>query len=354
MSRERGREPVAAVRPPSHATPQRPWTALPAAFDRFSVLAVAFAALLWSSDVAFRVGLIERGLTGSQMVLGEDVLISVALLPVYRRAWRQARCLHLRGWLAILLVAAGPQAAATVMFTQSLSISFSAGAPSTTYLLQQLQPLFAIALAGVILRERRRPVFWPLMGLSLTAVYVVVFAPDPMAPWSEINRTRLAAAALAIGAAGLWASGTVLGRYVLRDLSFVATTTLRFVLAIPVLVVIVVVSGGVQALTVYRAEHLPDLVGLALIPGLVALTLYYRALRSTPASLATVAETTYPIAVTLLLALPAPYGLGQQILVGQIIGTAVLVAMVIALNLEKRHAVVLPTGRFSRLSAGVS
>jgi len=53
-------------------------------------------------------------------------------------------------------------------------------------------------------------------------------------------------------------------------------------------------------------DFVPNLLGIALIPGLLALLLYYRALSKTPASLATIAEMAFPVAATLISAAPAP------------------------------------------------
>jgi drug/metabolite transporter (DMT)-like permease len=169
---------------------------------------------------------------------------------------------------------------------------------------------------------------------------MVVFADAPLQPLADLQRGRVLAAVCALGAALLWASGTVLGRYALRDVSFVTTAALRFTVALPVLLVIMLVSDGPSAFGAYRASDLPDFVGLAVLPGLGAILLYYRALRSTPASLATLAETAYPLTVTLLLALPAPYGFRQQVFPLQILGTALFIGVIIALNASKERVVV--------------
>ena len=204
----------------------------------------------------------------------------------------------------------------------------------------QLQPLIAISLAWVLLRERRCPLFWPLAAVGLVAVYLVVFAQDPWRPLSELQSGRVSAGLFALGAAFLWASGTVLGRYAVRDLSFLTVTGLRFALALPVLLVLVVLRDGAGALSTYQLRDLPALVGLALLPGVVALLLYYRALRSTPASVATLAETAYPLVVTLLLALPAPYGFSQHVYPLQLVGSGLFVAAILGLNVTKLRGLV--------------
>jgi drug/metabolite transporter, DME family len=329
-----------ATRDSELAMGDRPTPSRRAPLDRVSLVLVAIGAMLWASDVFFRTGLVRRGLTSSEIVFAEDALITLAFVPFSMRIWRSLRGHSSRTSLALLVIGVGPQALATVLFTQSITIALQSGAVSETYLLQQVQPLVAVALAWLVLRERRRAYFWPLAAAGLVAVYMVVFADGPLQPLSDLERGRLLAAVCALGAAVLWASGTVLGRYALRDVSFVTTAAMRFTVALPVLLIIMLVSNGSSAFGAYRAADVPDLVGLAVLPGLGAILLYYRALRSTPASLATLAETAYPLTVTLLLALPAPYGFRQQLLVLQVLGTALFIGVIIALNASKERVVV--------------
>ena len=303
--------------------------------DRFSVVLVALAATLWASDTYFRAQLIPPlgKLTASQIVVVEDALITLFLLGFLIRGWREVRRLSGRGWLAVALIAIGPQAVATVLFTQSFSYHHFA----ETFVLQQTQPLIAIVLAWVILGERRRPWFWPAAALALVGVYMVVFAQDLTAPFSDLQHGRLEAGLLALGAAALWASGTVLGRFVLGTLSFRTTTALRFTLALPVLVVILLWQNGSSAFSHYQLSYVFPFLGIALVPGLLALLLYYRALASTPASLATIAETAYPVAATFIASAPPPYGFSQPLYPAQFVGTALLIAVVLILNWTKER-----------------
>src|ERR1700674_5326518 len=218
--------------------------------DRFSVVLIAVAATMWASDTYFRAQLIGH-LRPAQIVVIEDALVSLFLLAFLLRGIPELRHLDRRGWVAIGLIAIGPQAVATILFTQS----FSYGHYAETFVLQQTQPLIAILLAWLILGERRRPWFWPTAALALVGVYLVVFAQDLTAPLSDLQHGRLEAGLFALGAAALWASGTVLGRVVLGRLSFQTTTALRFTLALPVLVVILVWQNGSAALSNYQGSY---------------------------------------------------------------------------------------------------
>src|SRR5882762_7477480 len=300
--------------------------------DRFSVVWIAVAATMWASDTYFRAQLVGH-LSPAQIVVIEDALISLFLLAFLLRGIPELRRLDRRGWVAIILIAVGPQAIATILFTKS----FSYGHYAETFVLQQTQPLIAIILAWLILGERRRPWFWPTAALAIVGVYMVVFAQNLTAPFSDLQHGRLEAGLYALGAAALWASGTVLGRLVLGKLSFTTTTALRFTLALPVLLLIVLVQSGGAAFAHYQSSDALPFLGIALIPGFLALLLYYRALRSTPATLATIAEMAYPVAATFIASAPPPYGFNQPLYLPQFIGTALLIAVIFILNYTKER-----------------
>jgi len=300
--------------------------------DRFSVVLIAVAATMWASDTYFRAQLVGH-LKPAQIVVIEDALISLFLLAFLLRGIPELRRLDRRGWIAIILIAVGPQAVATILFTQS----FSYGHYAETFVLQQTQPLIAILLAWLILGERRRPWFWPTAALAVVGVYMVVFAQNLTAPFSDLQHGRLEAGLYALGAAALWASGTVLGRFVLGKLSFTTTTALRFTLALPVLLLIVLVQSGGAAFAHYQSSDALPFLGIALIPGFLALLLYYRALRSTPATLATIAEMAFPVAATFIASAPPPYGFSQPLYLPQFIGTALLIAVIFILNYTKER-----------------
>ncbi|MDQ6772438.1 MAG: DMT family transporter [Candidatus Dormibacteraeota bacterium] len=303
--------------------------------DRYSVVAIAIAATLWATDSYFRNALVGH-LSAPQVVFVEAGVVAVILLPALVRGWAEVLRLSTRGWLATILIAVGPQALATVLFTASFAYRNFA----ETYVLQQTQPLIAVLLAGVILGERRRPAFWGALALSMVAVYMVVFAPDPSAPLSVVKSGRVEAGALALGAAALWASGTVLGRYVLGSISFPTMTSLRVTLALPVLAGIVLATSGPAGFTHYRVSDVPAFLGLAVLTGVLALLLYYRALSRTPATLSSVAELAFPITATLIASAPAPIGFAQPIFPAQVVGTVLLLAVIVIVNANRREVMV--------------
>jgi drug/metabolite transporter, DME family len=306
--------------------------------DRYAVVFVAVAATLWASDAYFRNQLVQH-LSATEIVVAEDALITLFLLPVLVRSRHELRALGARGWLAVAIIAAGAQALATILFTASFSIAAQHQVFAETFVLQQVQPLMAIVLAWIVLGERRRPWFWPAAGVAIVAVYMVVFASDPLSPVSALQNGRLEVGLLALGAAALWASGTVLGRFALGSISFWSVTALRFTLALPVLILVVLFQEGFGGFGHYRvSDFVPNLLAIAIVPGLLALLLYYRALSKTPASLATIAEMAYPVAATLIASAPPPWGFNQPIYPVQLVGTALLLGVIVFLNWTREKA----------------
>ena len=86
------------------------------------------------------------------VVFWEHLVLTLLTLWWLIPAVRRLRAASLRTQLSVLVIGAGSSALATVLFTAA----FRVGDPITPQVLQKLQPLIAVALAAVILRERVR------------------------------------------------------------------------------------------------------------------------------------------------------------------------------------------------------
>jgi drug/metabolite transporter (DMT)-like permease len=255
----------------------------------WGIALVAVAAALWGSDGVFRRGLALE-LPAATVVFWEHLILTLLVSRTLRRAIEKASGLGARQWGALILIGAGASASATALFTAA----FQAGDPNTPLLLQKLQPLFAIAAAALFLGERLRARFGGYAAVAITGAWLISF-PDPLAVGATAGRAAL----LAIGAAALWGAGTVLGRHMTAYLEPGEITALRFGIGLPASAVLVVVTGGTSSFAIGGGDVVPLFV-LALIPGLLALTIYYRGLRTTPASMATLAELAFPLSALML------------------------------------------------------
>jgi drug/metabolite transporter (DMT)-like permease len=258
-----------------------------------SVLLVAVGAAMWGTDGVLRVPLLEVA-TPSQIVLLEHLVLLLYSVPAVMLGWRYFRGLGAAQWAALLIIGWGGSAVATLLFTTA----FAVGNPTVVILLQKTQPLFAVALAGLLLRERLGWAYWPCFAVAMVGAYMISFGN--LGAFGALGSAQLLTAALALGAALLWGSSTVLGRLVLRDVPFYALTGARLLLAAPLLAGIVIVQGAVGGLGAGFAAEPERVVLLALIPGLLGLLLYYRGLSGTRASYATLAELAFPATAVVL------------------------------------------------------
>lgn len=230
-------------------------------------------------------------LPSSTLVFLEHVVLVIVVSPILWRSVDQLRALTKADWLAAAVIGAGSSALATVLFTSA----FRYGDPTTPLLLQKVQPLIAVGGAALLLGERPRFRFTWFLVAGLVGAYLLSF-PDPV----EVSVSALTPALLALGAASLWGLGTVMGRHLTSKLGFSVITSVRFALGLPMLAVLVALSGEPSGLADISRSDVVAIVLLALVPGLLALMVYYDGLRATPASAATLAEMAFPVsAVTL-------------------------------------------------------
>ncbi len=284
---------------------------------------VAVGAGLWGSDALFRRSLAQQ-VSAPTLVFAEHVVLVLVLLPFLPRSLRAFARSDLRSRAAVIAIGAGASALATILFTVAFTISSRHGDFVTPVVVQHLQPLFAIAGAVTVLHEQIRTRFAWFAVPAVAGVWLLAF-PRPL----DVTLSRVGVVLLALAAAVLWAAGTVLGRMVATQLEPIELTTLRFAVGLPAAAVIVVISGS--------AFWVPDLrssvavLQLALIPGLLAMVLYYIGLRRTAASRATLAELAYPLTGAVVGTLLGAGG-GGALTFTQWIGAGVIAAAVTGLS----------------------
>jgi drug/metabolite transporter (DMT)-like permease len=280
---------------------------------------VAVAAALWGTDGLLRQPL-AQAVPAAAVVFWEHLIVVVVLLPFLPSAVRAFRAASPRDRVALVVIGAGASAIATALFTAA----FRYGDPVTPLVLQKLQPLVAVLAAAVLLGERFRRAYWVFAVPALAGAWLMAF-PNPL----DVAARQLTAALLAVGAAVLWAIGTVLGRMVSARVASRDVTVLRFAIGLPTAAIVLGLQGAPVGVT---GGQLGPLILLALIPGLLALTLYYIGLKATAAGRATLAEMAFPVTATLI----GVGFLGTSLSATQWIGLAVIVVAVTALGLRER------------------
>jgi len=284
---------------------------------------VAVAAAMWGLDAWIRKPLAQSTAVGT-IVFGEHLVLVLCTLPflfgalatVFRLGWRYV--------LAAVVIGAGSSAIATILFTQA----FVDGDPVTPVVLQKVQPVIAVIAARIILGERPRPRFALYLVPALVGTWLIG-VNHPLHPTAQGLKPML----LALGAAVLWALGTVLGRYLGRALEFQHILSLRFFFGLVGSAAGLLVWGG----KAYAGAHDSLWIAyLAVVTGLLALALYYFGLKRTPAVLASLAELTYP-AIAVIAGI---YAYNSHLRWTQWVGVVAIIATVSLLPVQRRRKMV--------------
>ena len=248
------------------------------------VALIAVAAAMWGVDPILRKPI--ASVNATTVVFGEHVFLAILTLPLLWPALRAVYRAGARYIAAAAVVGVGASAVATILFTVALRHNFV-----SAVVMQKAQPLIAVIGAGAILGERPRARFGWFLVAGLAGLWLVNQA-HPFEPSAH----GLTAVLEALGAAALWALGTVLGRYLGRELSFQHILSLRAFFGL---------IGSTVAVLVMNAHWYAGgraswwILSLALVTGLFALALYYYGLRTTPAVLSSLAELTNPAVLVL-------------------------------------------------------
>ncbi len=280
-------------------------------------LAVVLAALLWSVDGLLRTHLYT--LPPSVIVFWEHALGFGLLLPFIAASWRRFREFTKRQWLSIAGVSLLSGALGTILYTAALGrvqyIPFS-----VVVLLQQLNPVFAVATAAGLLREKLSSRFMALAGVALVGAYLTTF-PDVSVNFATGKGTMIAAL-YAVGAAACWGVATAFSKYALKGTSYLHVTAARFGLAPIFALIFAVLSGSAGSIGAMTGQQWGYLIAITFSTGLVALLIYYYGLQRIAASRAAVLELAWPLSSVIVGWLWLHQGLTWTQAVGALLLTA--------------------------------
>jgi len=288
-------------------------------------LAVVIAALLWSLDGTFlRPHL--ASVSPTLVVFLEHTLGFIILLPFLFIYKSELKKITKKQWGTIFWVALFGGALGTTFFTKALFLTGFVDI-SVVILLQKFQPIFAILLSAIILRERFPLKFYIYAFLALIGGYFVTFK-DP----SSINfgNATTMMAIFSLLAAFSWGSSTTFGKYSLKNINYGLLTALRF--GFTIIIMFIPAIKYFSTLSFVEPSVWRTLTIIVFTSGAVAMYLYYYGLKKIPASLATLCELAWPFSAIIF-----DYFFNHNVLsITQIVGAIVLVTTVtLATHLNK-------------------
>ncbi|KKP78177.1 MAG: hypothetical protein UR77_C0006G0049 [Candidatus Nomurabacteria bacterium GW2011_GWC2_35_35] len=240
-------------------------------------LLIIIAALLWAFD-----GVIRRylyALPPITIIFFEHLFGLIILFPFVYKYILKTKFTK-REFFLVILVSILSGLLGTLWFTTALlqvhSISFS-----VVFLLQKLQPIFAITTARIFLKEQldKRYIKWAL--LAIFSAFFVTF-PNGWINF-QTGEGTIIAALYALGAAFAWGSSTTFSKMLLGKIDFKVSTFYRFfvtiLIALPLLFLFGNTNGG--GLSIPNLSQFALLALIAVSTGMVALLIYYKGLAMT-------------------------------------------------------------------------
>lgn len=291
------------------------------------IFAIIFAALLWSLDGFLRQELYS--IPSFLIVTIEHVIGALVFLPFLIKGRKELFAMGQRAWSSIFWISIFGGLLGLFFYTKALSYINYIDL-SVVVLLQKFQPLFAISLAAVVLKERITKRFLVLAIMALVGGYFVTFGLNPIPTG---NDKATIAALLAFLAAFCWGSSTVLGKHALKTLSFPVVTALRLSVTAIIAIIVLVAIRGFSDISVITTLQWKIILLIVFTTGSVALFIYYYGLKHVKASHSTIYELFWPLS-----AVAIDWGLRGRVLSPvQFIGGALLIISIILLTREQKQ-----------------
>ncbi|HEV7702599.1 MAG TPA: DMT family transporter [Candidatus Paceibacterota bacterium] len=257
---------------------------------------ILIAATLWAFD-----GLIRQHLYTLPpiTIIFFEHLIGLLILSPFVISYVLKTKLTSKEWWLIVLIAILSGLLGTLWFTTALGkVHFIS--ISVVFLLQKLQPIFAISTARIFLKEEldKRYIKWA--ALAVASAYFVTF-PNGVVNLQTGADTAVAAL-YALGAAFAWGSSTTFSKMLLGKVNFKVSTFYRFLFtllfSLPVLFFFGRFTGSSLAIPTMPQFWLLGLIAVS--TGMVALLIYYKGLAKTPVHISTILELTFPFIAIVL------------------------------------------------------
>lgn len=287
------------------------------------VFFVVLAGLLWSLDTLIRYPLVSGGIPAEKIVYAEHLMLTILFLPSLIKDFAKFKSMKPSSFLYFIIIGVLGSALATFAFTRAFSIIN----PSLVILLQKLQPVIAISLARVFLREKVKMPFilWAIVAL---VGGFLISSPDIMPGLADFDfRTQALSETAIVGylltfiAVLSWGASTVFGKQLsYQGFSEVQIMTGRFMMGFVGIIIYLFVTTGSLAFN-WEAMVFAKVFALVILSGLLGMYVFYKGLKRLSARACAIAELFFPFSAVLINWI----FLGAKLLPIQIVGAVLLV-----------------------------
>ena len=254
-------------------------------------IAISIAAILWGFDgivLTPRLYNLDVGFVVFVLHLIPFLLMNLFLY----REYRHLQSFNRDDYFTLFLIALFGGAIGTMAVVKAL---FLVNFKSLTIviLLQKLQPIFAIALATILLREKLQKFYIGWASLALLGSYFLTFGFN--LPDLNTGSNTIYAALFSLLAAFSFGSSTVFSKKILLKYEFKTATFFRYGFTTLIMLIYVTIAGKWMQLTQVTTTNWIIFVIIALTTGSGAIFLYYYGLTRIRAIIAAICELLFPI-----------------------------------------------------------
>ena len=258
-------------------------------------LLIGIASILWGLDGV----VLTPQLNGHNIVFVVFLLHAIPFLLMnffmYSR-YKEIKLLNTRDKISLLLVSVLGGALGTIAIVKALFlVEFQP--LSVVVLLQKFQPIFAIILAAIVLKEKLTKNFIIWVLLAVVAGYFLTFGLS--IPSFSSDSTTINAMLLSLFAAFSFGSSTVFSKNILAKVDYLTATFFRYGLTFLLLLPFIIVMGLYADFKTLTTNNWIIILTIALTTGSGAILLYYYGLKYIKASASTLIELFFPISAIL-------------------------------------------------------
>jgi drug/metabolite transporter (DMT)-like permease len=294
------------------------------------ILLIALAGTLWSLDTLIRYPLVGKGVNPVLIVFYEHVILCLLFfLPYAFSLFKRLKDLNWKDVFSFFVIGGLGSAIATVAFTEAF-VSIN---PTLVILLQKFQPVVAITLASVVLKEKIDKNFLLLAGISLLGAVLISF-PD----FSELMKldidlgesSKLRAYLLVLLSVVIWGSATVFGkRLSMRGFETKEIMAGRYILGL--IFLFPFMKYQKEAFLLPENTDYIKVTLMVLVSGALGMWVYYKGMLKLSAKNTAVAEMFFPLVAVIVNWI----FLGQSLNLIQILGGLLLIFGSYTIHMKK-------------------
>jgi len=264
------------------------------------VFYILIACLLWALDTLIRYPMLGEGISAGRIVFTEHLILTIIFIPLFLRKIKLFWSARVAYVFYFLIIGGLGSAIGTLSFTRAFSLIN----PSLVILLQKFQPIIAITMAAIVLKEKMRKDFiiWAivcLIGGGMISYHDIASGlKDVSFDKGLLDQKFLVGYGLTFLAVFSWGCSTVFGKK-LSSCGFKEQEIMagRFAMGLICLFPILL-TGEIEMDT--NVMTWSKILAMVVISGLLGMYIYYKGLKLVSARVGAIAEMFFPFCAVLV------------------------------------------------------